>query len=212
MNSRTHSQRTPGAAAPKKKGTPPRELTPAPRLKGTATDGAVSIFVGFADTRAGRVFIATTESAVVAASLPGEVAKTFQARAAESVANCKIVAGTTPMLERALAQVRDFFLGRRDSFDLPVEPRVSPFARRVLDGLARVPFGKTLTYGELAERIGAPRASRAVGTALAKNPIPIILPCHRVIAAGGALGGFAGKARAVGVKRELLELEGVRIC
>lgn len=164
------------------------------------------IFVGSIVTNLGRVFAAATAERVVAVSLPGEPEAAVRGRLVREWKNCEIRAAGSPLLARALEQLQQFFDGRRRRFDLPLDPRVTPFARRVLDALAAVPFGATLTYGQLAARVGSPGAARAVGTALSKNPIPIILPCHRIVASTG-IGGFAGKAKAVDVKRKLLNHE-----
>ena len=103
-------------------------------------------------------------------------------------------------------QLEEYFEGRRDAFELDVDLRgAAPFARQVLDELARVPYGQTTTYGTLAGRVGAPRAARAVGTVMNRNPIPIVLPCHRVVGANGSLTGYGG---GLDVKEKLLRLEG----
>ena len=103
-------------------------------------------------------------------------------------------------------QLDEYFEGRRDAFALDVDLRgAAPFARQVLAELARVPYGRTTTYGELAAQVGAPRAARAVGTVMNRNPIPIVLPCHRVLGAKGSLTGYAG---GLDVKERLLRLEG----
>ncbi len=101
-------------------------------------------------------------------------------------------------------QLEAYFSGQLQQFDLPLAPRLTPFQARVLDELRKVPYGTTVSYGELARRTGNPRASRAVGMANARNPIPIIIPCHRVIGANGDLTGFGG---GVDIKRQLLALE-----
>ncbi|MBI3819184.1 MAG: methylated-DNA--[protein]-cysteine S-methyltransferase [Planctomycetes bacterium] len=168
---------------------------------------AKSIFVGSVDTKLGRVFAAVSDAAVVAVSLPGEAADVFSKRVSVALPNCKIGDGGSPLLRKALTQLQQFFEGKRRMFDLPLRLGVTAFAQRVLDELACVPFGETATYGDLAKRIGSPRASRAVGLALSKNPAPIVLPCHRIIASDGGLGGFAGKARALDMKRRLLAHE-----
>jgi methylated-DNA-[protein]-cysteine S-methyltransferase len=99
---------------------------------------------------------------------------------------------TTAPLVRTARQLAEYFAGDRQTFDLPIAPRGSGFQERVWRALLAIPYGTTWTYGELARAIGRPAASRAVGSANAANPISIIVPCHRVIAASGALTGYAG--------------------
>jgi methylated-DNA-[protein]-cysteine S-methyltransferase len=108
-------------------------------------------------------------------------------------------------LDDVRRELDEYFDGRRRSFDLPLDLRVAEFPAAVLHELARVPYGQTDTYGKLAARAGRPRAARAVGTIMNRNPIPIVLPCHRIVGASGALTGYAG---GLDVKRRLLELEG----
>ena len=110
----------------------------------------------------------------------------------------------TPVLARTAAQLREYFAGERTLFDLPLAPDGTGFQRLVWDALERIPYGVTRTYGELAAAIGRPSASRAVGTANSRNPLSIIVPCHRVIGASGALTGYAGGMR---TKQWLLEHE-----
>jgi len=101
-------------------------------------------------------------------------------------------------------QLTEYFAGQRQDFDLPLAPGGTEFQRQVLDELRKIPYGTTRTYGEIAARIGRPRAVRAVGAANGWNPIPIIIPCHRVIGASGDLTGFGG---GLPVKEALLRLE-----
>ncbi|WP_242355552.1 MULTISPECIES: methylated-DNA--[protein]-cysteine S-methyltransferase [unclassified Anaeromyxobacter] len=108
------------------------------------------------------------------------------------------------LLERACRQLEGWFAGERTTFDLPLRPRGTPFQLEVWRALAEIPFGETRTYGEIAARLGAPSAARAVGAANGRNPLAIVIPCHRVIGAGGALTGYAG---GVERKRWLLEHE-----
>jgi methylated-DNA-[protein]-cysteine S-methyltransferase len=89
-------------------------------------------------------------------------------------------------------QLREYFAGERAEFDLPLHPRGSAFQQRVWAALARIPYGQTTSYGKIAATVGAPDAARAVGLANGQNPIPIIVPCHRVIGANGSLVGYGG--------------------
>ena len=111
-------------------------------------------------------------------------------------------------LDDARRELDEYFEGRRREFGLPLDLRVAPFPEAVLHELARVPYGRTETYGSLAAKVGRPRAARAVGTVMNRNPIPIILPCHRIVGANGSLTGYAGGLH---VKRALLELEGAML-
>jgi methylated-DNA-[protein]-cysteine S-methyltransferase len=112
-------------------------------------------------------------------------------------------------VDEARRELDDYFEGRRRSFDLPVDlSAVGGFHRDVLVELARVPFGRTTTYGALAAQAGRPAAARAVGSAMNRNPIPIVLPCHRVVGATGKLVGYAGGLER---KEALLRLEGVSL-
>jgi methylated-DNA-[protein]-cysteine S-methyltransferase len=104
----------------------------------------------------------------------------------------------------ARRQLREYFAGKRREFDLPLKPTGTEFQLQVLDELQRIPYGKTCSYTEIAERIGRPKAVRAVGAANGRNPIPIIIPCHRVIGASGDLTGFGG---GLPTKEALLRLE-----
>jgi methylated-DNA-[protein]-cysteine S-methyltransferase len=107
----------------------------------------------------------------------------------------------------AIRQLRQYFAGRRKDFDLPLDLHGTPNQQLVWQALLEIPYGKTLSYGQLAGRIGSPRAARAVGTACGRNPVPVIVPCHRVIGSTGGLHGYGG---GLWRKRLLLELEGVR--
>ena len=111
-------------------------------------------------------------------------------------------------LERVLAQLREYFAGDRSSFNLPVDiSQLTPFQRSVLEVACRIAPGQVWTYHRLATELGRPRASRPVGGALARNPIPIVIPCHRVVASDGSLGGYSGGS-GLKAKRWLLRLEG----
>ena len=111
-----------------------------------------------------------------------------------------------PLFEETRRQLEEYFSGTRQNFDLPLNPSGTAFQRRVWRALLDIPYGTALSYRELARRADCPKGYRAVGQANGKNPIPILIPCHRVIGADGTLGGYsAGLDR----KRFLLELEGI---
>lgn len=110
----------------------------------------------------------------------------------------------TPVLKRAESQLLEYFAGKRKHFDLPLKLAGTPFERAVWRELAAIPYGKTVTYGEIARAIGNPKACRAVGMANHRNRLPIVIPCHRVIGSGGKLTGYAG---GLPVKEYLLNLE-----
>lgn len=110
----------------------------------------------------------------------------------------------TPLLERAEGQILEYLNGRRQEFDLPLAFAGTEFQRKVWQALREIPYGKTVSYGALAEHIGCPGGARAVGMANHANPLPILVPCHRVVGARGQLTGYAGGLE---LKRALLALE-----
>lgn len=114
------------------------------------------------------------------------------------------VEGANRHLEETVRQLDEYFAGTRMTFDLPLDLTGTPFQLAAWHALATIPYGETVSYAEQAERIGRPTAVRAVGSANGRNPVAIVLPCHRVIATGGGLGGFGGGLEA---KRTLLDLE-----
>jgi methylated-DNA-[protein]-cysteine S-methyltransferase len=117
----------------------------------------------------------------------------------------RVLRSTRP-IDQARRQLDEYFAGSRQRFDLAVDlALLADFNRRVLRELARVPYGEVVTYGQLAARAARPRAARAVGTVMNRNPLPIVLPCHRVIGANGKLVGYAGGLER---KESLLRLEG----
>jgi methylated-DNA-[protein]-cysteine S-methyltransferase len=107
-------------------------------------------------------------------------------------------------LAEARRQLSEYFAGERTAFDLPLRPAGAPFQLRVWEALLRIPYGETASYGELARELGHPGAARAVGAANGRNPLAIVVPCHRVIGASGSLTGYAGGLEC---KRALLDLE-----
>lgn len=115
------------------------------------------------------------------------------------------------LLAEAKNQLFEYFSGTRKKFDLPLDlDQLLGFQKEVLKSVSQIPYGKVLTYGQIAAQLLKPSASRAVGTALAHNPLPILIPCHRVVAADGHLAGYLGK-KGVAAKKWLLEMEGHKI-
>ena len=119
----------------------------------------------------------------------------------------RIMCRGTPLLAEARRQLLAYLAGELREFNLPLSPAGTQFQRQVWEELRKVPYGGTVSYGELARRVGRPKAARAVGQANHNNPIPIIIPCHRVVGSGGALTGYAGGLE---IKEKLLRLEGAR--
>jgi len=148
------------------------------------------------ETPLGRIVLVAGERAVEELRLPGTAPD-------ESIPERR-----TPLLCRAEKELQEYFRGERRVFDLPLAPAGTPFQQRVWQELCRIPYGRTASYGDIARRIGLPKGPRAVGQANHRNPIPILIPCHRVIAAQGALGGYGGS---LVIKFRLLKLEGIRM-
>jgi methylated-DNA-[protein]-cysteine S-methyltransferase len=115
----------------------------------------------------------------------------------------------SPAIVRCRKQLDEYFAGKRDRFDLPLAPRGTAYQQRIWREIAAIPFGETLSYAELAKRAGNADAARAAGAATGRNPVSIVIPCHRVVGSGGALTGYAGGLER---KTRLLGLEGARAC
>jgi len=173
-------------------------------LERAAAESLVDVAYGHVDSPLGRLFVAVTEAGVVRVGFeredPEEVVEELARRISPRVVRS---ARRTDAVRRELDE---YFAGRRQQFEVPVDLRLaSGFRRRVLERLrAEVPYGRTVSYLGLATLVENPKASRAVGTAMATNPVPIVVPCHRVLRSGGHLGGYGGGLPA---KRLLLALE-----
>jgi methylated-DNA-[protein]-cysteine S-methyltransferase len=182
-----------------------RSRSAAERFRAAASDsGLVDVAVGTVDSPVGELFVAVTQRGLASIAFDGEDRDRLLDRYARELSPRVLTAA------RATDDVRreldEYFRGARRRFDLRLDRRLmSPFMKDVLGATARVPFGRLATYGQIAGRIGRPRAARAVGAALGANPIPIVVPCHRVIGAAGNLTGYGG-----GLPRKelLLRLEG----
>ena len=166
--------------------------------------GRVDVALGTVDSPIGQLFVAVTPRGLVCVAFEGEDRESLVRRFASALSPRVLAAvRATDDVHR---QLDEYFAGARPRFELRLDRRLmTPFSREVLDATARVPFGHLATYGSVAARIGHPKAARAVGAALGSNPIPIVVPCHRVVGASGALTGYAG-----GLDRKafLLRLEG----
>lgn len=145
-------------------------------------------YVSKMDSPIGALYISSEENAIVGIDT-----------APTSLPLCE-----TPLLLCAKTQLTEYFAGNRKCFDLPLMMQAPPFTKSVWDALCEIPYGETSSYGEIAARLGNPRAARAVGMANHINPIMIIVPCHRVIGKSGALTGYAG---GLAIKGFLLKLE-----
>jgi methylated-DNA-[protein]-cysteine S-methyltransferase len=167
-----------------------------------AEAGLLDVSYDIADTPIGPLLVAVTEQGLCRVSFDPE-----PDREVEDLARgfgARVLRSPRP-LDPVRRELDEYFEGRRHEFDLPVDLRGrSDFSMTVLHELARVPYGEVTTYGSLAARSGRPRAARAVGTIMNRNPIPIVLPCHRVVGSTGSLVGYGGGLER---KRQLLDLE-----
>jgi methylated-DNA-[protein]-cysteine S-methyltransferase len=151
------------------------------------------------DTEFGTLTIAGDDEAVTHLELPGTTPPSGPAPTPGPQ-------GLPEPVRAARAQLTEYLGGRRTTFDIPLSFGGTAFQHEVWAALAGIPYGETISYAELARRVGRPQAFRAVGQANGANPLPIFLPCHRVLASGGKIGGYGG---GLPLKRRLLALEGV---
>ncbi|MDK9717480.1 MAG: methylated-DNA--[protein]-cysteine S-methyltransferase [Trichlorobacter sp.] len=150
-------------------------------------------------TNLGPGAVAVTEQGVCRVWLPGDDLSDID----------RIATGDSELAKKAAKQLEQYFQGCLQRFDLPVDiSLLTPFRQQVLQLTINIPYGSVSTYGQLAKEVGSPHAARAVGGALGANPVPVIIPCHRVVASNGALTGFSG-AGGILMKENLLSLEGV---
>ncbi len=177
----------------------------AARLAARAVDeGLVDVALATMDSPIGELLVAVTPRGLVAIAFDDDHREGVVARLAREVSP-RVMEAAAPT-DRARRELEEYFLADRHRFDLSLDRRlIGPFAWKVLQATSRVGFGEMATYGEIARRIERPTAARAVGRALGSNPIPIVLPCHRIVGASGALTGYAG---GLSRKQTLLRLEG----
>ena len=188
--------------------TGPDEL---PDLSGPAAEARLlDVAYALEDSPLGPLLLASTRRGLIRiAYLRGEgPAETVLEELADRVSPRVLAAPGA--LDAVRRELDEFFSGRRTEFDVPLDWRLirAPFTRRVLQATSRIPFGSVSSYKEMATAAGSPRAARAAGNALGNNPIPIVVPCHRVLHSGGGIGGYTG---GLDKKRTLLSLEGVLV-
>jgi methylated-DNA-[protein]-cysteine S-methyltransferase len=168
-----------------------------------AAAGLIDAAYDIVEAPVGPLLVAATERGVLRIAYDADPETYFERLA--RIAGPRVLRAPR-RIDDVRRQLDEYFEGRRRAFELPLDLRgTAPFAERVLGRLALVPYGETTTYGELAAQAGTPRAARAVGTVMNRNPIPIVLPCHRVIGASGSLVGYGGGLER---KERLLRLEG----
>jgi methylated-DNA-[protein]-cysteine S-methyltransferase len=173
-------------------------------VRRAADEGLIDVAYAHVDSPLGRLLAASTEKGLVRLSYPHfDEDETLQ-KLADDVS--PRVIESPARLDDVRRELDEYFEGRRSQFGVALDwSPMADFQSRILKATVAIPFGRHASYGEVAERAGNPRAYRAAGTALGRNPIPIVIPCHRVWAAGGKLGGYTGGLER---KRALLELEG----
>jgi methylated-DNA-[protein]-cysteine S-methyltransferase len=170
-----------------------------------ATLGLVDVGFDIVDSPIGELLVAASDRGLASISFDPDPDDALERLA--RIAGPRVLRSPRSV-DHARRELDEYFGGRRRAFDLALDLRsLPPFTVSVLEQLARVPYGETTTYGQLASGVGHPRAARAVGTVMNRNRIPIVLPCHRVVGSTGDLTGYAG---GLDRKRTLLELEGAR--
>ncbi len=168
-----------------------------------AREHLLDVAYDLVDTPIGTLFVATTERGLARIVYDAEPEQQLESLA--RTFGRRVLRAAAP-IDSTRRELEEYFEGRRRAFDLPLDlTAIADFHRRVLRELAEVPYGQVVTYGALAARAERPRAARAVGTAMNRNPVPIVLPCHRVIGANGSLTGYGGGLER---KEALLRLEG----
>jgi methylated-DNA-[protein]-cysteine S-methyltransferase len=168
-------------------------------------EGLIDVAVERHDSPLGTLLVAATGSGLVRVGMPNEGEEAVLAELADRVAPRVLIAPRASVTETR-RQLDEYFEGRRRGFEVDLDWRLARgFRRGVLEATARIPYGETGTYTSVATAAGSAKAVRAAGTALARNPIPIVIPCHRVLRSDGALGNYLGGPEA---KAQLLDLEG----
>ena len=170
-----------------------------------AAEGSLDVAYDLVDSPIGALLVALTERGLCRVGFDPEPERDLDPLA--QLFGAKVLRAPKAV-DETRRELNEYFDGTRTAFDLPIDVRFDAFRLRVMDELARVPYGEVTTYGTLAARAGKPKAARAVGTFMNRNPIPIVLPCHRVVGANGSLTGYGGGLER---KERLLQLEGASL-
>jgi len=167
------------------------------------------IHIGYLeDSPFGRIYLAVSVHGLCKVSSESQTITQFAEEVEEIYPSVEIIFNNDSLSELR-RKLDEYFSGERHNIDIPLDLNsMTPFGRKVLTSLSKVGYGETLSYGDLAMLSGSPRASRAVGTVMSKNPLPIVIPCHRVISASGKIGGYTGGLHK---KRLLMTIEGITV-
>jgi methylated-DNA-[protein]-cysteine S-methyltransferase len=207
MSNRTNLDHTPLETALRRGGgdeTAAAERAAARLSQRIAAEGLADVSYAQVDSPFGTLLVAGTPRGLVRLAFPEESVESVLEGLSLRLSP-RIVESSAP-LELVRRELEEYFAGQRRHFEIPLDwSLVGPFGRRVLRVTSEIPFGGVLSYAEVAAEAGSPRGSRAAGNALGSNPIPIVIPCHRVLRSGGGIGGYGG---GIERKRWLLELEG----
>ena len=155
------------------------------------------------DTPAGRMRVASSDRGLVYVALPRQSGRGFEGWLRRHAPDAHCNEAWAPN-RSAVTQICEFLEGKRRAFDLDLDLRATPFQQEVYDALLAIPYGETRSYADVARQVGRPRAVRAVGSANGSNPLPLVVPCHRVVQTGGKLGGYGG---GLPLKKRLLAME-----
>ena len=183
-----------------------------------------NIYVSYTRADIGNIFIASSDKGLIKVMLDcGEedFIKSLENQYSSNSYKSKIVFNynknnskiylSNDKNKKILNQIKGYLIGDLKKFNVNIDIKVTDFQKKVLNAVRNIEYGKTKSYGQIAKEIKEPRAYRAVGNAISKNPIPIVIPCHRVIKSDGTIGGFGGKAKRIDIKRKLLEIENLKI-
>jgi len=155
------------------------------------------------DAPAGRMRVASSDRGLVYVALPRQSGRGFEGWLRRHAPDAQCQEAWAPNRD-AVTQICEFLEGKRRAFDLELDLRATSFQQEVYDALLAIPYGETRSYADVARQVGRPRAVRAVGSANGSNPLPLVVPCHRVVQSGGKLGGYGG---GLPLKKRLLAME-----